>query len=49
MPTVDQSLLLGLTEAVDARSKSAFDVSKIAKEISGNGKSVYPFTGCIVY
>ncbi|EUC58329.1 3-beta hydroxysteroid dehydrogenase/isomerase family containing protein [Rhizoctonia solani AG-3 Rhs1AP] len=36
MPTVVQSLLLGLTEAVDARIKSAFDVSKIAKEISGN-------------
>ncbi|CAE6466205.1 unnamed protein product [Rhizoctonia solani] len=42
MPTVVQSLLLGLTEAVDARIKSAFDVSKIAKEISGNGK---PSTG----
>ncbi|CAE6430952.1 unnamed protein product [Rhizoctonia solani] len=36
MPTVVQSLLLDLTEAVDARIKSAFDVSKIAKEISGN-------------
>ncbi|KAJ1300517.1 hypothetical protein OPQ81_005329 [Rhizoctonia solani] len=36
MPSVVQSLLLDLTEAVDARIKSAFDVSRIAKEISGN-------------
>jgi hypothetical protein len=38
MPSVVQSLLLDLTEAVDARIKSAFDVSRIAKEISGKGK-----------
>ncbi|KAF8750759.1 Golgi transport complex subunit 5 [Rhizoctonia solani] len=36
MPGVVQSLLVDLTEAVDARIKSAFDVSRIAKEISGN-------------
>ncbi|KAG8739425.1 hypothetical protein FRC10_005634 [Ceratobasidium sp. 414] len=35
MPNVVQSLLLDLTEAVDARIKSAFDVSRIAKEIAG--------------
>lgn len=37
MPRVVQSLLLDLTEAVDARIKSAFDVSRIAKEIAGRG------------
>ncbi|CUA67712.1 Conserved oligomeric Golgi complex subunit 5 [Rhizoctonia solani] len=42
MPTVVQSLLLDLTEAVDARIKSAFDVSKIAKEISGNDPAPQP-------
>ncbi|CAE6427730.1 unnamed protein product [Rhizoctonia solani] len=36
MPSVVQSLLLDLTQAVDARIKTAFDVSRIAKEISGN-------------
>ncbi|CAE7222027.1 unnamed protein product [Rhizoctonia solani] len=36
MPTVVQSLLLDLTEAVDGRIKSAFDVSRIAKEVSGS-------------
>ncbi|KAF8601324.1 hypothetical protein BDV93DRAFT_533716 [Ceratobasidium sp. AG-I] len=35
MPRVVQSLLLDLTKAVDARIKSAFDVSRIAKEIAG--------------
>ncbi|KAG8706602.1 hypothetical protein FRC08_000952 [Ceratobasidium sp. 394] len=35
MPNVVQSLLLDLTEAVDARIRSAFDVSRIAKEIAG--------------
>jgi hypothetical protein len=37
MPNIVQSLLLDLTEAVDARIKSAFDVSRIAKEITGKG------------
>ncbi|KAG8706104.1 hypothetical protein FRC12_007145 [Ceratobasidium sp. 428] len=35
MPNVVHSLLIDLTEAVDARIKSAFDVSRIAKEIAG--------------
>ncbi|KAH7335890.1 Golgi transport complex subunit 5-domain-containing protein [Rhizoctonia solani] len=42
MPTVVQSLLLDLTEAVDVRIKSAFDVSRIAKEISGSDPAPQP-------
>ncbi|KAF8728356.1 Golgi transport complex subunit 5, partial [Rhizoctonia solani] len=42
MPGVVQSLLVDLTEAVDARIKSAFDVSRIAKEISGNDPPPQP-------
>jgi hypothetical protein len=40
MPNIVQSLLLDLTEAVDARIKSAFDVSRIAKEITGKGNPI---------
>ncbi|CCO37314.1 Conserved oligomeric Golgi complex subunit 5 Short=COG complex subunit 5 [Rhizoctonia solani AG-1 IB] len=42
MPGIVQSLLVDLTEAVDARIKSAFDVSRIAKEISGNDPPPQP-------
>ncbi|CAE6440006.1 unnamed protein product [Rhizoctonia solani] len=42
MPNVVQSLLVDLTEAVDLRIKSAFDVSRIAKEISGNDPPPQP-------
>ncbi|QRW11451.1 conserved oligomeric Golgi complex subunit 5 [Ceratobasidium sp. AG-Ba] len=47
MPSVVQSLLLDLTEAVDARIKSAFDVSRIAKEISG--KEPQPTSSGLMY